>query len=251
MKHESVGNWLWSRLMDYCQSRGIAPATCNDLFAIVGQAREAFDQRPEPIEANTSGEPVTGLPFSDAEINEITLAALGKWPSFEAQSWACKVVNAVEAEKVLETLPHLKAANAIDNCDWSGAPIGNKAVLGQATNLLRSGPLGGRIFLELHATDGNTSRMVAFLNHGQLVASPAKWAREQSDAPTASVHLAHFDEMGELNQCEISGDLWRELESEGHLDAALTEVLQGEDLQWALHEYSRLLMNPMRQTPCQ
>jgi hypothetical protein len=34
-----------------------------------------------------------------AEINDITMDTLGKWPSFEAQSWACKVVTAV-AEKL-------------------------------------------------------------------------------------------------------------------------------------------------------
>lgn len=38
---------------------------------------------------------------TDAEINEITQFNLGKWPSFEAQSWACKVVHAV-AEKLRE-----------------------------------------------------------------------------------------------------------------------------------------------------
>jgi hypothetical protein len=36
---------------------------------------------------------------SAAEINDITMDTLGKWPSFEAQSWACTVVTAV-AEKL-------------------------------------------------------------------------------------------------------------------------------------------------------
>lgn len=35
--------------------------------------------------------------LTDAQINEITMGRLGKWPSFEAQSWACKVVHAVAA----------------------------------------------------------------------------------------------------------------------------------------------------------
>lgn len=35
------------------------------------------------------------VPLTDAEINEITLDRLGNWPSFEAQSWACKVVHAL------------------------------------------------------------------------------------------------------------------------------------------------------------
>lgn len=35
--------------------------------------------------------------LTDAEINERTLERLGKWPSFEAQSWACKVVHALAA----------------------------------------------------------------------------------------------------------------------------------------------------------
>ena len=33
--------------------------------------------------------------LTDGQINEKTLDVLGKWPSFEAQSWACKVVHAV------------------------------------------------------------------------------------------------------------------------------------------------------------
>lgn len=34
-------------------------------------------------------------PVTDGDINDITLEHLGKWPSFEAQSWACKVAHAV------------------------------------------------------------------------------------------------------------------------------------------------------------
>jgi hypothetical protein len=33
--------------------------------------------------------------ITDAEINSITEDALGKWPTFQMQSWACKVVHAV------------------------------------------------------------------------------------------------------------------------------------------------------------
>jgi|SRR5882672_1631116 len=39
--------------------------------------------------------PIGGM--TDAEINELTQHTLGKWPSFGAQSWACKVVHAVLA----------------------------------------------------------------------------------------------------------------------------------------------------------
>lgn len=39
----------------------------------------------------------TGLRITDAQIHQITQEALGRWPSFEAQSWACKVVHAVIA----------------------------------------------------------------------------------------------------------------------------------------------------------
>lgn len=35
------GNWLWSKLMDWCKKRGVAPANFDDLFAIVGEARAA------------------------------------------------------------------------------------------------------------------------------------------------------------------------------------------------------------------
>jgi len=47
--------------------------------------------------------------MTDAEINELTLKALGIWPTFQAQSWACKVVHAVlEAQQFqpdLTTIP--------------------------------------------------------------------------------------------------------------------------------------------------
>lgn len=33
--------------------------------------------------------------LTDGLVNEITLYEVGKWPSFEAQSWACKVAKAV------------------------------------------------------------------------------------------------------------------------------------------------------------
>jgi hypothetical protein len=38
----------------------------------------------------------------DATINSITLDYVGKWPSFEAQSWACKVVHAVVRKLYME-----------------------------------------------------------------------------------------------------------------------------------------------------
>jgi hypothetical protein len=46
-----------------------------------------------------------GVALSDAEINEVTMSALGHWPSFEAQSWACKVVHAVQVATVSEFDP--------------------------------------------------------------------------------------------------------------------------------------------------
>lgn len=56
--------------------------------------------------------PAIGL--SDAEINQITQDALGKWPSFDAQSWACKVVHeVVNAE--LESKPYAFAL--VDSAD--------------------------------------------------------------------------------------------------------------------------------------
>lgn len=33
------GDWLWIKLMDWCKKRGVSPASYNDLFAIVGEAR--------------------------------------------------------------------------------------------------------------------------------------------------------------------------------------------------------------------
>lgn len=46
MSQKSVGTWLWSELMDWCKERGIAPATQDRLFAIVGKARAEFDIDP-------------------------------------------------------------------------------------------------------------------------------------------------------------------------------------------------------------
>lgn len=45
------------------------------------------------------------LELSDGKINEITMDNLGKWPSFEAQSWACKVVHAVAAASATAVVP--------------------------------------------------------------------------------------------------------------------------------------------------
>lgn len=35
------GDWLWRELMDWCLRRRVRPADYNDLFAIVGRARQA------------------------------------------------------------------------------------------------------------------------------------------------------------------------------------------------------------------
>ena len=35
------GDWLWSKLMDWCKRRGVSPANYSDLFNIVSEAREA------------------------------------------------------------------------------------------------------------------------------------------------------------------------------------------------------------------
>ena len=43
---ESVGNWVWSWLMDWCKRNGIAPATRDSLFAMVKDARSKFDTTP-------------------------------------------------------------------------------------------------------------------------------------------------------------------------------------------------------------
>lgn len=45
-KAVSVGDWLWSELMDYCKARGIAPATADRLFEIVKRARAMIDAAP-------------------------------------------------------------------------------------------------------------------------------------------------------------------------------------------------------------
>lgn len=44
------------------------------------------------------------VPWSDADINSMTMDLLGKWPSFEAQSWACKVVHALAVVHLAQDL---------------------------------------------------------------------------------------------------------------------------------------------------
>lgn len=39
---KDVGTWLWCEMMDYCSASGLAPSTQNQLFEIVGRARQAF-----------------------------------------------------------------------------------------------------------------------------------------------------------------------------------------------------------------
>lgn len=39
------GDWLWCKLMDWCKKRGTSPASYNDLFAIVGEARAAISAK--------------------------------------------------------------------------------------------------------------------------------------------------------------------------------------------------------------
>jgi len=34
------GDWLWAQLMDWCKSRNVPPGNYDDLFAIVGRARQ-------------------------------------------------------------------------------------------------------------------------------------------------------------------------------------------------------------------
>jgi hypothetical protein len=70
---ETVGDWVWSWLMDWCKRNGIAPATQDGLFAMVKDARSKFESTPpapQPVpvkcwchkcnEHNT----INGLPFS-------------------------------------------------------------------------------------------------------------------------------------------------------------------------------------------
>jgi hypothetical protein len=53
--------------------------------------------------------------LTDADINEITYTTFGDWPSFEAQSWACKVVHAV--------VSHFRAGLCEDEgCPHHGRP---------------------------------------------------------------------------------------------------------------------------------
>lgn len=44
------------------------------------------------------------IKLTDGEINDITYDKLGKWPSFEAQSWACKVVHTVLSQIAINSV---------------------------------------------------------------------------------------------------------------------------------------------------
>lgn len=62
------------------------------------------------------------MKIDDGTINEITMKALGEWPSFEAQSWACKVVHAVEDyQKAMLTFAGLRVANDMRQVEWPGS----------------------------------------------------------------------------------------------------------------------------------
>ncbi|WP_124905131.1 hypothetical protein [Burkholderia sp. Bp9004] len=50
-RHRSIGDWLWCELMDYCKELGMPPADNDRLFAIVDQARAAWDRHVEQHEA--------------------------------------------------------------------------------------------------------------------------------------------------------------------------------------------------------
>lgn len=48
----SVGDWLWCELMDYCKERGMPPANNDRLFDLVKRARAAWDSQPAPSPAD-------------------------------------------------------------------------------------------------------------------------------------------------------------------------------------------------------
>ncbi|MCO8643182.1 hypothetical protein KGP93_07705 [Burkholderia multivorans] len=48
----SVGDWLWCELMDYCKERGMPPANNDRLFDLVKRARAAWDSKPAPSPAD-------------------------------------------------------------------------------------------------------------------------------------------------------------------------------------------------------
>jgi hypothetical protein len=102
MAHEQ-GDWgieeykIWKGLdpeKPRWSSLGFACSTwtdANDLLQYMNR------NRPDVIMRVVKRQPDTCeiLPLTDARINEITMDNLGNWPSFEAQSWACKVVHQV------------------------------------------------------------------------------------------------------------------------------------------------------------
>lgn len=51
----SVGDWLWCELMDYCKERGMPPTNNDRLFDLVKRARTAWDSQPALSPADERG----------------------------------------------------------------------------------------------------------------------------------------------------------------------------------------------------
>jgi hypothetical protein len=49
-----TAEWLWSKLMDWCRIRGVSPSRYDDLFAIVGEARQMSAVREEVVPGQTN-----------------------------------------------------------------------------------------------------------------------------------------------------------------------------------------------------
>jgi hypothetical protein len=64
---EPVGDWVWSWLMGWCKRNGIAPATQDSLFAMVGDARSKFESYPPAAQRQW-----VGLTDDDKEFIELT-----------------------------------------------------------------------------------------------------------------------------------------------------------------------------------
>lgn len=112
----SVGDWLWCELMDYCKERGMPPASNGRLFSLVDRARAAWDSSPatSPIpklkppkyHVDAEGELVRGAapsPAGERAAQEL-LPIDRKWVTAKAISLVAEYRNckASETEEVMQ-----------------------------------------------------------------------------------------------------------------------------------------------------
>lgn len=106
---------FWNAAIGAAHNHGDGMATAD----IMAQGMQAVANRlieiseAEKVEESCIDQPVTDsidlseTKITDAQINQLTMDLLGRWPSFEAQSWACKVAKIVLMSQDTDIAPDL------------------------------------------------------------------------------------------------------------------------------------------------